>query len=150
MAFLGNVGGKKGQCMWSTDSFKINMGAEISHKQYRKMKINVTLTKVLYGPANQSLPVLEEFVSTLYGPANQSLPVLGEFVGTLRVRGKCCSQRIFVVTGLRNNLLGLPAIDALGLVVRMDVVMGDYKGKISVLVPRSRGDGRTLQDSSET
>ena len=123
-AFLGGVGGRKGQ--WVTKmslcgqlaQFKIDTGAEvtaISHKQYRKLKLNVTLTK----PSK-----------VLYGPANQSLPVLGEFVGTLAFRDKSCSQRIFVVTGLKNNLLGLPAIEALGLVVRIDTVSGDYKSKI--------------------
>ncbi|KAL5505300.1 hypothetical protein EMCRGX_G006710 [Ephydatia muelleri] len=124
IAFLGGVGGRKGQ--WVTKmslcgqlaQFKIDTGAEvtaISHKQYRKLKLNVTLTK----PSK-----------VLYGPANQSLPVLGEFVGTLAFRDKSCSQRIFVVTGLKNNLLGLPAIEALGLVVRIDTVSGDYKSKI--------------------
>ena len=120
--FLGGIGGRKGQ--WVTKmslcgqlaQFKIDTGAEvtaISHKQYRKL--NVTLTK----PSK-----------VLYGPANQSLPVLGEFVGTLTFRDMSCSQRIFVVTGLKNNLLGLPAIEALGLVVRIDTVSGDYKSKI--------------------
>ena len=84
----------------------------ISHKQYRKLKLNVTLTK----PSK-----------VLYDPANQSLPVLGEFVGTLTFRDKSYSQRIFVVTGLKNNLLGLPAIEALGLVVRIDTVSGQWR-----------------------
>ena len=97
--------------------FKIDTGAEvsaISHNQYKKPKLNVTLTK----PSK-----------VLYGPANQFLPVLGEFVGALTFQDKSCSQRIFVVAGLKNNLLGLPAIEALGLLVRIDTVSGDYKAK---------------------
>ena len=35
-----------------------------------------------------------------------------------------------MVAGLKNNLLGLPAIEALVLVVRIDTVSGDYKSKI--------------------
>ena len=60
----------------------------------------------------------------LYGPANQAVPVMGEFKLGL---SKQEAQQIFVVKGLRNNLLGLPAIERLGLVVQVNAISGDLQ-----------------------
>ncbi len=56
----------------------------------------------------------------LYGPARQPLKTLGQFWGTLSHKANVVKQRVFVVDGLKSNLLGLPAITALGLAVRVD------------------------------
>lgn len=53
-------------------------------------------------------------------PPNQSLKCLAQFWGKYSHKGKQVSQLTFVVDGLKKNLLGLPAITALGLAVRVD------------------------------
>ena len=58
----------------------------------------------------------------LFGPSRQPLKTAGQFLGTLSYKGKEVKQRVFVVNGLKTNLLGLPAITALSLAVRTDAV----------------------------
>ena len=57
----------------------------------------------------------------LYGPARTLLKVIGQFdhEGELFYRGKTTWQNVYVVNGLRTNLLGLPAILALKLVAKL-------------------------------
>ena len=55
----------------------------------------------------------------LYGPAYQSLKFLGQFTGKLTVQNKSHQETIFVVRGLKNDLLGLPALTSLQLVQRV-------------------------------
>lgn len=55
-----------------------------------------------------------------YGPSYQSLKVLGQFKGQLTVKDQSYQEIIFVVRGLKNNLLGLPALTALKLVKRVE------------------------------
>ena len=71
----------------------------------------------------------------LQGPSNQPLPVVGEFIGSLAYEGRSKKHQIFVVKGLKNNLLGLPAIRSMGLVVRVNEVTSSYKDKILVQYP---------------
>ena len=56
----------------------------------------------------------------LYGPARTLLKVIGQFEGELFYRGKTTKQNVYVVNGLRTNLLGLPAILALKLVAKLE------------------------------
>jgi len=56
----------------------------------------------------------------LYGPSKQPLDVKGRFKGTSKYKGQSVQQPIFVVKGLKANLLGLPAITGLNLAVRVD------------------------------
>ena len=39
-------------------------------------------------------------------------------------------QQIYVVKGLRNNLLELPVVEKLGLVVQVNTMTGDYNANI--------------------
>ena len=48
------------------------------------------------------------------------LNVLGQFEGTLQCKQRSCKHTIFVVRGLKTNLLGLPAIIELNLAARLD------------------------------
>ena len=78
--------------------FKIDTGADvtaISEEDYRKIKGKGKLAKPSKIPR---------------GPSNQPLLVAGEFIGYLAYQGKSEKHQIFVVKGLKNNLLGLPAI----------------------------------------
>ena len=51
---------------------------------------------------------------------SMELEVMGEFEEILSYNGRYTSQRIFVIKGLRTNLLGLQAITALSLAARFD------------------------------
>ena len=89
--------------------FKLDTGAEvtaISDSTYH------TLQGVKLKPATKPL----------YGPASQSLKVLGQFTGELTHKQNSCQDQIYVVKGLRNNLLGLGAIEKLQLVKRMETM----------------------------
>ena len=58
----------------------------------------------------------------LCGPARNALHVIGQFNATLKHRGGVTSEEVYVVRGLQTPLIGLPAlpaIKALGLVVRV-------------------------------
>lgn len=56
----------------------------------------------------------------LNGPGQNRLEVSGMFTGELRVREKTATQQIYVVEGLRQPLLGRPAVELLGLVTRVE------------------------------
>ena len=55
----------------------------------------------------------------LCGPDRKSL---GTFTLTLMVNGKSCTQRVFIVRNLQNNLLGLPAIKLLQMLPQIDTI----------------------------
>ncbi|KAL5516836.1 hypothetical protein EMCRGX_G002260 [Ephydatia muelleri] len=127
--FLGPVG--KGESSWMANitvcgqplRFKIDTGADvtaISEEDYRKIKGKGKLAK----PSK-----------ILRGPSNQLLPVAGEFIGSLAYQGKSEKHQIFVVKGLKNNLLGLPAIRSMGLVVRVNEITSSFKDKILAEYP---------------
>ena len=64
----------------------------------------------------------------LYGPSHQLLQVAGQFQGKFSYKTKTAVQTVYVVNGLRTNLLGLPAITALNIVARVDASMTTSKG----------------------
>ncbi len=49
-------------------------------------------------------------LKTLRGPADQNLEVLGFFTGQLTFQGNMVQGELYVVKGLKINLLGLPSI----------------------------------------
>ena len=115
-AFLGGVRANSGS-LWTTKlllnkretSFKLDTGAEvtaISEETYRRL----------------GLPELQQPSKVLFGPARQTLHVLGQFMATLEYQNHTSQQAVFVVRGLRNNLLGLPAIISLQLLYRVNSV----------------------------
>ena len=65
-------------------------------------------------------PKLKVSTKLLYGPSQFPLKTLGRFSGRLRYKSTSAIAQIYVVEGLRKNLLGLPAIIALNLLVRLD------------------------------
>ena len=101
--------------------FKIDTGADVTaiSEDYKKIQGRRKLTK----PSK-----------ILRGPSNQPLPVVGEFVGSLTFQGKSEKHQIFVVKGLKSNLLGLPAIRSMGL-VRVNEITSSFKDKILVKYP---------------
>ena len=67
-------------------------------------------------------PTLTPPPQTLKGPSNHPLPVKGYFQGTLRLGDKEITQEVYVVRNLHQQLLGCPAIEALGLIVRAHAI----------------------------
>ena len=65
-------------------------------------------------------PLLSTCDKQPFGPARNPLQVLGQYKGHLSYKGRASTQQVFVVKGLKNNLLGFPAITALNLVARVD------------------------------
>ena len=113
-AFLGTVTSQESST-WKTMlklngkevSFKLDTGAEvtaISEETYRQV----------YGKT------LQRASKVLYGPACQSLKVIGQFRGQLSGKQQSHEETIFVIRGLKNNLLGLPALTSLQIVQRVD------------------------------
>ena len=85
--------------------FKLDTGAEataISTRTYNILK-NITLQKS--GKVN-----------------NKPLDVLGQAVVQLTYEGRTCKQPIYITEGLKNNLLGLPAITALQLLTKVESI----------------------------
>ena len=63
---------------------------------------------------------LEKPVKVLCGPNGQSLKVVGQAAVQLTYKGKSCTQPIYVIDDLKSNLLGLPAITALQILVKVN------------------------------
>ena len=89
--------------------FKLDLGAEataISTRTYHTLK-NITLQKS---------------TKVLCGPNNKPLDVLGQAVVQLTYEGRTWKQPIYIIVGLKNNLLGLPAITALQLLTKVESI----------------------------
>ena len=89
-------------------TFKLDTGAEvtaISQETYQELP---------------NAPSLSAPQRTLCGPSRRPLQVLGQCQIDLSHKELTSNQQVFVVKGLRSNLLGLPAIRALNLAVRID------------------------------
>ena len=75
--------------------------------------------------------VLHPTSKTLYGPGNRALSVLGKFNAELKLDTKEVQEEVFVVTGLKNSLLGQPAIQSLNLLARVCSVNSEMSRIIS-------------------
>ncbi|XP_069125619.1 uncharacterized protein [Argopecten irradians] len=113
--FLGAVNKEKSH-PWITNikiknvdiPFKIDTGADvtvISEREHQKM-YNVKLSKS---------------TKNLHGPGNSKLCVLGKFHCEIESRDKISVEEIFVVKGLSQALLGRPAIQALGIIEKVNI-----------------------------
>ena len=88
-------------------TFKLDTGAEVT-----------AITEKTYKSLKQ--PQLTTTSKILHGPSQQQLKTIGQFWGTFFHKNKEVKQLTYVVEGLKTNLLGLPAITALELAVRVD------------------------------
>jgi len=89
--------------------FKLDTGAEVS----------VVGENILH---SLNVKRLQKPTKRLCGPDRKPLKVLGEITLTLAYKNRSCSQPIYVVKDLQQNLLGLPAIKALHLLAPIDTV----------------------------
>ena len=93
--------------------FKLDTGAKITAISEKSL-------------AKMGKVILQTPSKALHGPTSQSLKVMGQFNGTLKHQELTSKQSIFIVKGLKSNLLGLPAITALQLLHRIDAAhMGE-------------------------
>ncbi len=81
--------------------FKVDTGAEVT-------AMSVSAWKSLV-----QIPKLHTTKRVLGGPDSKPLSVVGVALLLLSFKGKTCNQRVYILENLKNNLLGLPAIQAL-------------------------------------
>ena len=103
-------------------TFKLDTGAGVT-----------AVSERVHQSLHPTTPLLKP-TKVLYGPDRKQLQVLGQFTHTISHDKKTSEQQIFVVKGLRTNLLGLPAITALKLAARLDSV-DDYRAKVLAAYP---------------
>ena len=60
----------------------------------------------------------------LSGPSRKAQTVMGQFQGHFVYKLRTALQLVYVVDGLKTNLLGLPTITALNLAARIDALTG--------------------------
>ncbi|KAI4874700.1 hypothetical protein NFI96_001267 [Prochilodus magdalenae] len=117
IAFLGTVNTEPADAPWlikvkADDNevlFKVDTGADVTvvpEELYRRGKFSR----------------LENITKILHGPGQEALTVVGMFPAKLTVNRKSTTQDIYVVSGLKTALLGRPAIQALGVIARIDMV----------------------------
>ena len=118
-AFLGAVSNELNSSFWHVSAlvgdkqvfFKLDTGAQVTavnEETYRTLQL---------GPLKKPSKIL-------YGPARQSLDSIGQFTTRLTCGSKSSKQTVFVVRGLQQNLMGLPAITDLHLARRMGEATG--------------------------
>ena len=115
-AFLGEVKAKK-DSQWMVElllngspvSFKVDTGADMT----------VVPEKTFKSIKGSELRPAE---TALYGPNRQRIPSLGQATMVLQKGDKEIKEKVFVVPQADQALLGKPAIEALGLLQRIDVV----------------------------
>ena len=65
---------------------------------------------------------LKPATKVLSGASSKTLKVKGQFTATLKYQGKEATEEVYAVKKLNRSLLGRPAIEALGLVQRVNAV----------------------------
>ncbi|CAG5937763.1 unnamed protein product [Menidia menidia] len=116
--FLGSVTCKTNK--WEVDvqikekrlKFKLDTGADVT-------AISESDLKDLYPGAQR--PVLHEPEKPLLGPGKIQLGVVGYAKMQLTYKAKQTEEKVYVVKNLGTPLLGLPAIIALGILIRVDM-----------------------------
>ena len=84
---------------------------------------------------------------TLRGPSQAPLPVTGQFEGHLTLSNVQTQQTVYVAENLLKPLLGRPAIEALGLLVRVRAVQ-EHQNPIEQFPGLFRGLGKVKGDYS--
>ncbi|XP_061926289.1 uncharacterized protein K02A2.6-like [Entelurus aequoreus] len=90
-------------------NFKIDTGADVT-----------SIPESVFKPTRDGK--LEKPLKKLFGPGRNPLNVKGCFQGKMLAKGLFTDQHVYVVAGLTQPLLGLPAIEAMQLVHRAEAV----------------------------
>ena len=108
----------------SQTEFKIDTGADI-----------IVIPETVYNESRDE--PLSSPDRILRGPSRHSLKVLEKFLATLQ-KSQCKTQeQIYIVKELQKALLGRPAIESLGLFIRVDAVLSsNYKSAVVSKFPQ--------------
>lgn len=120
--FLGSL--SKGSNAWTADvlikgkmlKFKLDTGADVTATSKSNMRDLFTGGK---------MPPLYKPEKPLLGPGKIQLEVAGFAKMQLTYNSRQTEEKVYVVKNLSTPLLGLPAISALGLLIRVDMVTMD-------------------------
>ena len=116
-AYLNTVTLQSGSKSWNCNvvingkniPFKLDTGAEV-------MVVSESVLKSV------DTDKLKQPSKRLCGPDRKPLSVLGELSLSLSYKGKSCTHPVYVLKGVHENLLGLPAIQALEIPTPVDTV----------------------------
>ena len=75
--------------------------------------------------------ILKPSARNLKGPNKQDLQVCGQFTCSMHLDKESTSQEVYVVKGLDLALVGLPAIEALSLVTRVNTISTSKENIVS-------------------
>ncbi|KAK7106504.1 hypothetical protein V1264_017754 [Littorina saxatilis] len=118
-----------------TDAWHVDVQLEQSNIQFKMdTGADVTVMPAVMVPKNKY--PLERPSKRLFGPGKIPLKVLGQFTSKMKVKNAMSIQDIYVVEDLEEPLLGRPAIQALGLVKRVETVKEGDKERIQKTFPR--------------
>lgn len=106
-----------------TAVFKIDTGADVT-----------VLSEEIFHKGQ--FPQLESTKKVLQGPGRTPITVRGKFSVSIGTENKSTTQEVYVVPDLKCNLLGRPAIQALGLVARVDAVALDSRERVKEQFPK--------------
>ena len=108
-----------------------------THPTVFKLETGAEVTAVSEEVFLRLKKTLQKTSRVLYGPSQQCLNVIGQFEETLSFKKRSTLQTIYVVQGLKTNLLGLPAIISLNLASRVDTTtVADYKSLVKNTFPK--------------
>ena len=79
---------------------------------------------------------LDQTSLALFGPGCTPLNVIDQFLSKFTSNGRTSQHTVFVIKGLRNNLLGFPAITNLNMAVRVDNLQAESKSYHNIIVKR--------------
>ena len=125
-AFLGSVRSESNSDKWKINlllnkelvNFKIDTGADVT-----------VIPDSLYS-SNKHWGTLRSVNKALFGPGQAKLAVRGMLNSELSKDDKTTMQDIYVVKGLKEPLVGKPAIEALNLVVKVENI-SDYSNSVT-------------------
>ena len=124
--FLGGISEHENKDDWSVNlslgttkvRFKIDTGADVT-----------VIPEADY--LRSGLPQLRTTSKTLFGPGREKLPVKGVVKGVLKTSSlKETLQDIYVIANLKEPLLGRPAINALKLVQKVEIIQAEEGSEI--------------------
>lgn len=121
-------------------NFKIDTGADV-----------ISIPESIFNPARDGK--LDKPLKRLVGPGQNLLNVKGGFQSKMCAKGQSTDQRVYVVAGLTQSLLGLPAIQAMGLVHRVNEVTQtdtDFKALYPSVFQGARQAKRTISPRTGT
>lgn len=132
-SYLDAVSNEKSNTSWKeslllngqTVIFKLDIGAEVSVIKEETMKHLIQHIQV------EGRSTTKHLITTNKTP----LDVQCEFTAFLTYSNRSVEQTVYVVKGVQNNLLGLPAIKALKMLAKVKVIQSAYLSSTRLCLP---------------